>query len=76
MLLFQDMLELIRSGARKYIDSIEEKEVIFDPTEHAHITLRLIKYSRTVPDFDSKLNRICEELEKMKFISSVKKEGA
>ncbi|MGP6207763.1 arginine--tRNA ligase [Cuniculiplasma sp. SKW3] len=76
MLLFQDMLELIRSGARKYIDSIEEKEVIFDPTEHAHITLRLIKYSRSVDNFDSKVDSICHEIEGMKFVKSVKREGA
>ena len=76
MLLFQDMLELIRSEARRFIDGIEEKEVIFDPTEHAHITLRLIKYSRSVDDFDSKLNSICEGIGKLKFVGSAKREGA
>ncbi len=75
MLLFQDLLEIIRSEAKKTLSGIEEKEVIFDPTEHAHITLRLIKYGKTETNFDGKLDKICSDIEKLGFVSSVKKEG-
>ena len=74
MLLFQDILELIKSETRKHLQNLEDKDVIFDQTEHAHITVRLIKYEKLVNNFNEKLQAIVEDLKKMPFIQSLEYE--
>ncbi len=74
MLLFQDILELITSEARKHIETVNEKDVIFDPTEHAHITIRLIRYQKE-NNFKPKMEAIKEDVEKMPFVKSIKFES-
>ncbi|MFG1503065.1 MAG: arginine--tRNA ligase, partial [Cuniculiplasma divulgatum] len=75
MLLFQDILELTKSEARKHIENLDEKDVIFDQTEHAHITVRLVRYEKTVDNFDTKLNAIMNELKKLPFVQSLEYEN-
>ncbi|MCI2412850.1 MAG: hypothetical protein MPI47_05970, partial [Cuniculiplasma sp.] len=60
-------MELTKSEARKHIENLDEKDVIFDQTEHAHITVRLVRYEKTVDNFDTKLNAIMNELKKLPF---------
>ena len=74
MLLFQDILELTKSEARKHIETLDDKDVIFDQTDHAHITIRLIRYEKTVDNFDTKLQAIMKELKKLPFIKSLEYE--
>ena len=75
MLLFQDILELTKSEARKHIENLDEKDVIFDQTEHAHITVRLVRYEKTVDNFDTKLQAIMNELKKLPFVQSLEYEN-
>ena len=75
MLLLQDILELTKSEARKHIENLDEKDVIFDQTEHAHITVRLVRYEKTVDNFDTKLNAIMNELKKLPFVQSLEYEN-
>jgi len=74
MLLFQDILELIAAEARKHIETVNEKDVIFDPTEHAHITIRLIRYQKD-QDFHKKLDAIKSDVEQLSFVKSIKFES-
>ncbi len=74
MLLFQDILELIAAEARKHIETINEKDVIFDSTEHAHVTVRLIRYQNE-KNFQMKLKGIRDDVQKMAFVESLKFES-
>jgi arginyl-tRNA synthetase len=71
MLLFQDIVDLIRSETRKTLPNIDEKDVVFDQTEHAHITLRVIKYEKTEVDFENKLNAIISSIQSLPFVGSL-----
>ncbi len=71
MLLFQDILDLIRAEARKHLNTLDERDVIFDQTEHAHITIRMIKYEKTVERFEEKLKMICDDIENLPFVASL-----
>ena len=69
MLLFQDILELISAEIRKHFNALGDKDVIFDPTEHTHVTVRLMRYQGE-DGFPKILDAIQNDLKKLEFVGN------